>query len=132
MRCKLLIIVGILFGLLALLFILAVPAAPLLARLGIKPICIQGNWTRLRVVACQGGAPANADVPHSIAPDGDQVMALVHGTLIDGTGAPPLRDAAIVIRQGRIVAVGASAQVKLPDGRKSLMCRGTSEILRQR
>lgn len=38
-----------------------------------------------------------------------------NGTLIDGTGAPPLADAAILIQGNRIVAVGPAQQMILPD-----------------
>ncbi len=41
-------------------------------------------------------------------------LALVNGTLIDGTGAPPIADAALVIANGRIVAVGPRAEVTIP------------------
>lgn len=73
-----------------------------------------------------GRAYVYPGVPRPIAPAGDQVMALVHGTLIDGTGAPPLPDAAVVIQQGRIVSAGASAQVKLPDGVRVIDVQGAT------
>lgn len=41
-------------------------------------------------------------------------MALVGGTLIDGTGRAPLTDSVIVVHKGRIVAVGSRADVKIP------------------
>jgi len=41
-------------------------------------------------------------------------IALVNGILIDGTGADPVPDAVIVIQAGRIVAVGARADVEIP------------------
>ncbi len=46
------------------------------------------------------------------APDG---LALVGATLIDGTGGPPLPDAAIVVRGGRIESVGSRAGFELPQ-----------------
>jgi imidazolonepropionase-like amidohydrolase len=45
------------------------------------------------------------------APDG---VALVGATLIDGTGSPPLGDAAIVIRRGKVESVGSRAGFELP------------------
>jgi imidazolonepropionase-like amidohydrolase len=36
--------------------------------------------------------------------------------LVDGTGAPPLDDGAVLIRDGRLVEVGPSAGVARPDG----------------
>ena len=44
-------------------------------------------------------------------PDG---VALVGATLIDGTGGPPLADAAVVVRRGRIESVGTRAGFTLP------------------
>jgi imidazolonepropionase-like amidohydrolase len=44
-------------------------------------------------------------------PDG---VALVGGTLIDGSGGPALPDAAIVVRRGRIESVGTRAGFTLP------------------
>ena len=43
-----------------------------------------------------------------------QTTAIRAGTLIDGTGAAPIRNAVIVIQEGRITAVGANLQV--PSG----------------
>ncbi len=47
---------------------------------------------------------------------GAETLALVNGTLIDGTGAAPLANAVVVIRDGRIVSVGTRAVVPIPDG----------------
>jgi imidazolonepropionase-like amidohydrolase len=44
-------------------------------------------------------------------PDG---VALVGATLIDGTGGPPLPDAVVVVRRGRIESVGTRAGFSLP------------------
>jgi imidazolonepropionase-like amidohydrolase len=41
-------------------------------------------------------------------------FALVGGTLIDGTGAPPLPDATVVVRDGRIVTVAPRTSVEIP------------------
>jgi imidazolonepropionase-like amidohydrolase len=46
------------------------------------------------------------------APDG---VALVGATLIDGTGGPPLADAAVVVRRGKVESVGARAGYRLPQ-----------------
>jgi hypothetical protein len=42
-------------------------------------------------------------------------LALVDGTLIDGTGANAMPDAAIIIRDDRITAVGLRPEIKIPD-----------------
>ncbi len=44
-------------------------------------------------------------------PDG---VALIGATLIDGSGGPPLPDAVIVVRRGRIESVGTRAGFELP------------------
>lgn len=42
-------------------------------------------------------------------------LAIVGATLIDGTGAPPTRNSALVLRGGKIVAIGRRDQVTIPD-----------------
>jgi imidazolonepropionase-like amidohydrolase len=48
------------------------------------------------------------------------VLALRCGTLFDATGAPPLRDAVVVVRDGRIAAVGPAASTPTPAGAETL------------
>lgn len=43
-------------------------------------------------------------------------LALVGAAIIDGTGAPPLSDAVIIVENGRIAAVGPRSQVAVPVG----------------
>ena len=42
------------------------------------------------------------------------------GTLFDATGAPPVRDAVVVVADGRIEAVGAAATTPIPPGAAAL------------
>jgi imidazolonepropionase-like amidohydrolase len=49
-------------------------------------------------------------------PGGPDGIALVGATLIDGSGGPPLADAALVVRQGKIESVGPHAGFQLPRG----------------
>lgn len=46
----------------------------------------------------------------------EPVLALVGGTLIDGTGKAPIANAIIVIQGERIKAVGAADKIKIPEG----------------
>jgi pyrimidine-specific ribonucleoside hydrolase len=64
MKRRALLIAGIAVGLLAVLIVLAGPAAPLLVRLGVRPICIQGDFPDLRLVSC----PQPADVHPTVTP----------------------------------------------------------------
>jgi imidazolonepropionase-like amidohydrolase/cyclophilin family peptidyl-prolyl cis-trans isomerase len=45
-----------------------------------------------------------------------QTTAIVNATLIDGTGAAPVRDSAIVVVNGRIAAIGPRGKVAVPAG----------------
>jgi imidazolonepropionase-like amidohydrolase len=55
------------------------------------------------------------------APDG---LALIGATLIDGTGGPPLTDAVVVIRRGKIESIGTRVGFELPRRTKELELRG--------
>lgn len=46
----------------------------------------------------------------------EPVIALVGGTLIDGTGKEPMANAAVIIQGERIIAVGPKDKVKIPQG----------------
>ena len=43
-------------------------------------------------------------------------LVLYGGTVIDATGRDPIADGVVLIRDGRIVAVGTAAQVTVPAG----------------
>src|SRR5438067_952479 len=50
--------------------------------------------------------------------------ALVGATVIDATGAPPIPDATVVVRGGRIAAVGPRTSVAVPNGMPTVDVRG--------
>jgi imidazolonepropionase-like amidohydrolase len=58
--------------------------------------------------------------------ESDQVLALVNGTLIDGTGADPLPNAALVIHAGRIVAVGSESEIGIPADARVIDVQGAT------
>src|SRR5688500_9807499 len=58
----------------------------------------------------------------------DSVVALTRVTVIDGTGVPEKRDQTIVMRNGRIAAVGPRARVRIPAGAKVLDLAGHTVI----
>jgi hypothetical protein len=60
------------------------------------------------------GMAALADISKGISGSHAETLAIVGGTLIDGTGAAPVADSAVVIRKGRIVAAGPRSKVKIP------------------
>ena len=60
------------------------------------------------------GMSALAEISKGISGSRASTLALVGGTLIDGTGAAAVPDAAVVIHNGRIVAAGPRSKVKIP------------------
>lgn len=44
------------------------------------------------------------------------LAAFVGGRIIDGTGGTPIEDGVLIVRDGRIEAVGASGEVDIPEG----------------
>ncbi len=55
-----------------------------------------------------------------------QTVVLSGGTLIDGTGASPLADAAVVVRGNRIIAVGRTGEVAFPAAGLAIDVRGAT------
>jgi hypothetical protein len=51
-------------------------------------------------------------------------IAVVNGTLIDGTGKPPIPNATVVIENGKIVAAGPGTQIKIPKHAKIIDAAG--------
>ena len=56
------------------------------------------------------------------------IVALTHARVIDGTGAPASDDQTLVIRDGRITALGASGSIAVPAGAKVIDLSGKSVI----
>jgi imidazolonepropionase-like amidohydrolase len=67
---------------------------------------------------------ALADISKGISGSRAEKIALVGGTLIDGTGAAPVPDSVVLIEKGRIVAAGPSSRVKIPGGTQKIDARG--------
>ena len=56
------------------------------------------------------------------------VLALTHVLLIDGTGAAPKPDQTVVIRAGKIAAVGPAGSVQVPAGARTVDLNGSTLI----
>ncbi|MGI5816621.1 MAG: amidohydrolase family protein [Armatimonadota bacterium] len=52
------------------------------------------------------------------------LRAIVHGTIIDATGGEPISDGTILIRDGRIEAVGESDAIEVPAGAEVIDASG--------
>ena len=60
------------------------------------------------------GMTALAEISKGLPGSHASTLAIVGATLIDGTGAAPIPDSAVVIHNGRITAVGPRSKVKIP------------------
>ena len=67
---------------------------------------------------------ALADISKGISGSHAEKIALVGGTLIDGTGHEPIPDSVVVIKRGRIVDAGPKSRVKIPGGAQKIDARG--------
>ncbi len=56
------------------------------------------------------------------------LIALTHARVIDGTGAAPRADQTLVIRDGKIAALGDAASTKIPEGSRVLDLSGRTII----
>lgn len=56
------------------------------------------------------------------------LFAIVGGTLVDGTGKPPVSDSVVIIQGGRITTVGPRSQVKIPNGSTIVDARGKTVL----
>src|SRR6202042_3022272 len=59
------------------------------------------------------GMAALADISKGISGSHAEILALVGGTLVDGTGKDPVPDSTVVIEKGQILAAGPRKQVKI-------------------
>jgi len=60
--------------------------------------------------------PSAVATPSQSAIAASPVLALISGTLIDGTGRPPIPDAVVIVRGDRIDKVGPRGSVRIPAG----------------
>ena len=67
-----------------------------------------------------------ADLDHKVLPETTGAFAIVGARLIDGTGSPAIENSTVVVRDGRIAAVGPAASVKVPAGTRIIHAEGKS------
>jgi imidazolonepropionase-like amidohydrolase len=63
-----------------------------------------------------------------IQPVAQSDFAITGGLLIDGTGAPPVPDSVVVVRNGRIAAAGPRAAIPIPRGVRVIDAHGASVL----
>ena len=59
-----------------------------------------------------------------LSPRNTTPLVLLGGTLIDGTGRPPITDSAVVIQADRIVAAGPRSEITIPAGARVINVSG--------
>ena len=64
------------------------------------------------------------DLGRQVRPEAMGTFAIVGARLIDGTGAAPIADSAVIVSEGKIVTVGAHATVALPRGIRVVHAEG--------
>src|SRR6185312_16131392 len=78
--------------------------------------------------AQQPGHPAFTPAVRQFIRVDTNVVALTHVRVIDGTGAPARADQTVIIRDGRIAAVGSASSTPAPAGAQVLDLTGKSVI----
>ena len=59
--------------------------------------------------------PALLSSRTSLTSPADEVVAITDGTLIDGSGRPPVDDAVVIIKGDSITAVGRRGRIEIPE-----------------
>ncbi|MEO7733630.1 MAG: amidohydrolase family protein [Kofleriaceae bacterium] len=79
--------------------------------------------------AAEDGLAAFAETSQALRIDGgDGPVAYVNARLVDGTGAPPVGDAVIVVDGGKIVAAGPRGKVAVPAGARTFDAAGNTVV----
>jgi imidazolonepropionase-like amidohydrolase len=87
-----------------------------------------GALSRLVARAAEDGMAALAEMARAFPGAGDGPVAYLGGRLVDGTGAPPVPDAAVVVAGGKIVAAGPRSSVAVPAGARTVDARGKTVL----
>src|SRR3712207_4243715 len=93
------------------------------------------SFAAVLVLLCVGAGPLTAQRPDSL---GEEVrkyvavdtgsVALTHVLVFDGRGRAPQAEQTVLLQNGRIVQVGAAADVRVPQGAVSMDLRGHTVI----
>lgn len=86
------------------------------------------RYALIAALALFGIASLPAEEAKAKLAGGSEAVALIHCSLIDGTGSGAMRDAGILIEGGRISAVEPSASLRIPKGVKAINLRGATVL----
>ncbi|HEX6589651.1 MAG TPA: hypothetical protein VF039_11545, partial [Longimicrobiales bacterium] len=94
-----------------------------------RTLLIAGLLTLVaRPLAAQTAAELNASLRRQFVEVAEPVVALTNVRVVDGTGAAPRDGQTIVIRDGRIEAVGAARSVRVPGDARVIDLAGHTVI----
>jgi imidazolonepropionase-like amidohydrolase len=63
-------------------------------------------------------------IGHQVPPERAGAFAIAGATLVDATGAPPVKDSVVIVRNGRIAAAGSRGSVAIPAGMAVVDAKG--------
>ncbi len=86
------------------------------------------SLTLLALPKLDAQRPTLATAVHAYVAVDSPIVALTHARVIDGTGAPARDDQTLVIRDGRIAALGNSRSITIPSGAQVIDLTGKSVI----
>lgn len=92
------------------------------------PISLISAIGVLLAVSAAAQGPQLSDAVRGFVKHGDPVILLTNARVIDGTGAAPKENQSILIRDGRIAAVGNAATITTPAGAATLDLTGKCVI----
>lgn len=93
----------------------------------IVTVVIAGLAVQVGSVAAQQAGDLSEQVLQYVSVNAP-VVVLANVQVVDGTGAPPAANQSILIRDGRIVAIGPAASVRMPDDAEVLDLAGHTVI----
>ena len=79
-------------------------------------------------IAGKDGMGALAQISATIPGSRAANIALVGGTLVDGTGRPPIADSVVLVKDGRIVKAGSRNEVEIPQNAQIVDARGRTVL----
>lgn len=95
--------------------------------LGVSLVALaSGPAVSIAATPVAGQEPASD--PQEAAPGTSATLALVGGTLIDGYAGPPILDSVVLIEGERIVAVGTTGTLAVPDGAEVISTEGMTVL----
>jgi imidazolonepropionase-like amidohydrolase len=94
----------------------------------LKGVVVAALWLGLTATAAAQRVGQLSNGVRQFVSVAEPVVALTNVTVIDGTGSAPKRNQTIVIRDGKIAAVGPATSVRAPEGARIMDLDGHTVI----